>query len=46
MNYREMKQEYLNGWHTWNVRSVLSHVHMPDGFASILRSRNTAVGII
>lgn len=28
-----MKQEYLNGWHTWNVRSVLSHVHMPDGFA-------------
>lgn len=23
----------MNGWHTWNVRSVLSHVHMPDGFA-------------
>lgn len=33
MNYREMKREYLKGWHTWNVRSVLSHVHMPDGFA-------------
>lgn len=33
MNYNEMKKEYLKGWHTWNVRSVLSHVHMPDGFA-------------
>lgn len=33
MNYDEMKQQYLNGWHTWNVRSVLSHVHMPDGLA-------------
>lgn len=33
MNYQEMKREYLRGWHTWNVRSVLSHVHMPDGFA-------------
>ena len=33
MSYNEMKREYLTGWHTWNVRSVLSHVHMPDGFA-------------
>ena len=33
MNYTLMKADYLNGWHTWNVRSVLSHVHMPDGFA-------------
>ncbi|MDE7325357.1 MAG: hypothetical protein K2N63_03615, partial [Lachnospiraceae bacterium] len=33
MDYKEMKRRYLNGWHTWNVRSVLSHVHMPDGFA-------------
>lgn len=33
MNYREMKAQYIRGWHTWNVRSVLSHVHMPDGFA-------------
>jgi len=21
------------GWNTWNVRSVLSHVHLPDGMA-------------
>ena len=33
MTYEEMKREYLKGWHTWNVRSVLSHVWMPDGFA-------------
>lgn len=33
MNYADMKHNYLTGWHTWNVRSVLSHVHMPDGFA-------------
>lgn len=33
MNYTKMKYDYLTGWHTWNVRSVLSHVHMPDGFA-------------
>lgn len=33
MNYQEMKKGYISGWHTWNVRSVLSHVHMPDGFA-------------
>lgn len=33
MNYIDMKRSYIKGWHTWNVRSVLSHVHMPDGFA-------------
>ncbi len=33
MRYEEMKKAYIRGWHTWNVRSVLSHVHMPDGFA-------------
>ncbi len=33
MEYASMKQSYMHGWHTWNVRSVLSHVHMPDGFA-------------
>ncbi|MBE5803172.1 MAG: hypothetical protein E7316_01500 [Clostridiales bacterium] len=33
MNYADMKRSYMQGWHTWNVRSVLSHVYMPDGFA-------------
>ena len=31
--YKMLKQKYLRGWHTWNVRSVLSHVHVPDGVA-------------
>lgn len=25
-----------SGWNTWNVRSVLSHVHLPEGFAIAL----------
>lgn len=33
MDYQKMKKDYIQGWHTWNIRSVLSHVHMPDGFA-------------
>ncbi len=33
MEYEEMKREFIRGWRTWNVRSVLSHVHMPDGLA-------------
>lgn len=33
MDYQQMKHSCIRGWHTWNVRSVLSHVHMPDGFA-------------
>ncbi|MBQ3079338.1 MAG: hypothetical protein IJC48_04960 [Clostridia bacterium] len=32
-NYRRMKKEYIRGWQTWNVNSVLSHVLMPEGFA-------------
>ena len=31
--YEEMKRQYIKGWRTWNVRSVLSHVWMQDGFA-------------
>ena len=33
MNYQQLKKQYFHGWQTWNVRSVVSHVHMPDGFA-------------
>lgn len=31
--YEAMKKEYIRGWKTWNVNSVLSHVHMPDALA-------------
>jgi putative isomerase len=27
------KNMMAKGWNTWNVRSVLSHVHLPEGFA-------------
>ena len=42
MNYEELKRGYLRGWHTWNVRSVLSHVHMPDGFALNIAFKESA----
>jgi len=29
--YEQMKKEYMQGWRTWNNRSVLSYVHMPEG---------------
>jgi len=44
MNYQQMKHAYLTGWHTWNVRSVLSHVHMPDGLALNLALKEYADG--
>lgn len=31
--YLKLKEEAFTGWQTWNVRSVLSQVHMPDGLA-------------
>jgi hypothetical protein len=31
--YEAMQQKLAQGWNTWNTRSVLSHVHLPEGFA-------------
>jgi len=31
--YEELKRQTLKGWNTWNTRSMLSHVHLPEGFA-------------
>lgn len=33
MDYEMMKKAFMKGIKTWNVRSVLSHVHMPSGFS-------------
>lgn len=44
MNYEQMKKEYIKGWHTWNVRSVLSHVHMPDGLSVNLAIKEYRTG--
>ncbi len=31
--YYELQNEFASGWNTWNYRSLLSHVLMPEGFA-------------
>jgi putative isomerase len=31
--YSELKRRLVRGWNTWNTRSVLSHVLLPEGFA-------------
>jgi putative isomerase len=31
--YKEIKAEIAKGWNTWNTRSVLSYVLMPEGFS-------------
>lgn len=30
--YEDLKAKLAQGWNTWNTRSVLSHVHLPEGF--------------
>ena len=31
--YEQLQSRLARGWNTWNTHSVLSHVHLPDGFA-------------
>ncbi|MCD6291091.1 MAG: hypothetical protein J7M34_11355, partial [Anaerolineae bacterium] len=31
--YETLKERLARGWNTWNTRSVLSHVLLPEGFA-------------
>ena len=44
MSYDDLKRDYQTGWHTWNNRSVLSHVHMPDGLSLGLAFKEYASG--
>ena len=30
--YRQLQTRLAQGWNTWNTHSVLSHVHLPEGF--------------
>ena len=32
-HYEALQRELAQGWNTWNTRSVLSHVLLPEGFA-------------
>lgn len=41
--YEQLKKNLMRGWKTWNVNSVFSFVHMPDGLSvnlSIKEYRN------
>ncbi len=43
-NYQELKTKLQSGWNTWDNRSVLSHVLLPDGLAIILALEDTIAG--
>ena len=42
--YRALQKRVAGGWNTWNTMSVLSHVHLPDGFAISLGLKNSGTG--
>ena len=42
--YSELKRRLAAGWNTWNTRSVLSHVRLPDGVAVDLGFKHYAGG--
>jgi hypothetical protein len=42
--YRALQQRLARGWNTWNTNSVLSHVHLPHGFAVTLGLKSSGAG--
>jgi hypothetical protein len=42
--YAELKKRLASGWNTWNTRSVLSHVLLPEGFALNLGLKDFSTG--
>ncbi|MDQ2863356.1 MAG: hypothetical protein M3R50_06875, partial [Bacteroidota bacterium] len=42
--YTNLKKELATGWNTWNTRSVLSHVLLPEGFSINLELKDKASG--
>jgi hypothetical protein len=42
--YRELQGRVGRGWNTWNTASVLSQVHLPDGFAITLGLKSSGAG--
>lgn len=43
--YRELQKRLARGWNTWNTTSVLSHVHLPEGFAISLGLKSAGTGL-
>jgi putative isomerase len=46
MNYDTLKKSIMQGWNTWNTRSVLSHVLLPFGFSINLCIKNYRDGSV
>jgi putative isomerase len=42
--YQSLQRRLASGWNTWNTRSVLSHVRLPDGAAINLGIKEYASG--
>jgi len=42
----KLKTKLAKGWNTWNTRSVLSHVLLPEGFALNLQIKDSGSGDI
>ncbi len=43
-DYQNLKAALAKGWNTWNTRSVLSHVILPEGVAVNLGVKEYATG--
>jgi putative isomerase len=42
--YQDLQKKIAHGWNTWNVRSVTSHVFLPEGFALNLALKEYKAG--
>jgi putative isomerase len=43
-SYRRLQEKLCRGWNTWNTNSVMSHVHLPEGFAVTLGLKVAGIG--
>ena len=43
-NYDQLNRRILNGWNTWDNRSILTHVLLPDGLALTVQVHDTLKG--
>ena len=44
VEYQKLKTNLQTGWNTWDNRSVLTHVYLPDGLALVLGLEDTRRG--
>jgi putative isomerase len=43
-SYRRVQERLCRGWNTWNTNSVMSYVHLPEGFAVSLGLKTAGIG--